>query len=190
MSLTNAERAARHKENLKKQGYKACQVWLDKETQNMLDSLLVTNKELTKEKALQTLLKFSLGLVTGNNAVTGNAYKFVASNVAPYEYVTSNELKNHVFSKNGNNDVTSNDEYAVTGNDDSGNNDVTSNDEYAVTGNDELLIFDLDKSKAIAKDLKVKGMTANRIAKELARRGYGNRYGKMFSKSSINKWKC
>jgi len=55
--------------------------------------------------------------------------------------------------------------------------------------NEDKLIFDLDKSKAIAKDLKVQGMTANQIAKELARRGFGNKLGKPFSKSSINKWK-
>jgi len=53
----------------------------------------------------------------------------------------------------------------------------------------DKLIFDLDKSKEIAKDLKVKGMTANQIAKELAQMGYGNKFGKIFSKSSVNKWK-
>jgi len=52
----------------------------------------------------------------------------------------------------------------------------------------DKLIFDLDKSKAKAKDLKAQGMTANQIANELARRGYGNKFGKTFSKSSINKW--
>jgi len=206
MAMTNAERAARHKENLKNQGYKPYQVWLDKETQVMLTLLLVTNEELTKEKALQTLLKFGLGLVTGN--VTSNDYKVVTSN---NERVTSNELTNYVFSQitdsNDNNAVTSNDNISVTSNDNNesltknfvtsnendavtSNKSVTSNDNISVTSNDNAaLIFDLDKSKAIAKALKAQGMTANQIAKELARRGFGNKFGKPFSKSSINKWK-
>jgi len=50
------------------------------------------------------------------------------------------------------------------------------------------LRFDLEKSKAIAAELRGQGLTANQISRELARRGYGNQKGKAFIKSSINKW--
>jgi len=50
------------------------------------------------------------------------------------------------------------------------------------------LRFDLEKSKAIAAELRGQGLTANQISRELANRGYGNQKGKAFIKSSINKW--
>jgi len=46
----------------------------------------------------------------------------------------------------------------------------------------DKLIFDLDKSKAIAKDLKAKGMTGNEIANELAQMGYGNKFGNLVNR--------
>jgi len=47
---------------------------------------------------------------------------------------------------------------------------------------------DLEKSKAIAAELRGQGLTANQISRELARRGYGNQKGRPFIKSSINRW--
>ena len=51
------------------------------------------------------------------------------------------------------------------------------------------LIFDLEKAKAITKDLRAQGLTSVEISNKLARQGFGNKHGKPFSKSSINKMK-
>jgi len=191
MSLTNAERAARHKENKKKQGYRLIHVWVDPELNAMIESLLVTRQNLTKEKALQSVLYDAFKAVTSN--VTSNKTSVASNEII----VTSNdkmlsentELKEKIELLNKRIVEL---EKAVTSNKQAVASNVTSN-KTIVTSNDSNMTsqvkFDLAKSKEIAKELKAQGYTGNMIAAELTRQGYGNKFGKPFSKSSINKWK-
>ena len=184
MALTQAERQKRYREKLKQQGRVLWHLWVDTELNKSIEKLLVTKENISKEKALQSFLHKAVVCVT-SNATSHN--QSVTSNV------TSNDniLKENKQLKAKNAElqtrlnelekvVTSN----VTNNETSVTNNVISN-ETNVTSN---LIFDLEKAKAIGTELKAQGMTANQISSELARQGYGNKRGKPFSKSSINKW--
>jgi hypothetical protein len=183
MALTQAERSARHKEKLRKQGRVLLHLWIDAELDTLIKKLLSTNKnlsDLSKEKALQTVLFDAVKCVTSN--VTSNEINVASNNkildenkelTAKVERLQTrlNELENSVTSN-----VTSNESIVPS--------NVATN-EKSVADN---LIFNLEKSKVIATKLRGQGLTANQISKELANRGYGNKNGAPFIKSSVNKW--
>ena len=59
MALTQAERSARHKEKLRKQGRVLLHLWIDAEFDILIKKLLATNSnqsDLSKDKVLQTVL--------------------------------------------------------------------------------------------------------------------------------------
>jgi len=65
---------------------------------------------------------------------------------------------------------------------------VVTKDDKETQEQEKTLVFDLEKAKALTAELKAQGMTGKEIVAELTRQGYGNKRGKPFSKSLINKW--
>ena len=105
--------------------------------------------------------------------------RIIADNIADNDKNSNLEKENNALSKK-----IKDLELLIARNDDSIADNIASNEKSV----DSNLIFDLEKAKVIAIELKSKGLTGNEIANELTRQGYGNKRGKPFSKSSVNKW--
>ena len=165
MALTRAERQKRHRDKLKQQGRVLWHLWIDTELNKSIEKLLVTKENVSKEKALQSFLEEAVKCVTSNEINVKSNDSILKENKQLKAKNAELQTRLNALEKG----VTCN----------------VTNNEKDVVGN---LTFDLEKSKVIAAELRGQGLTANQISRELARRGYGNKYGKPFIKSSINKW--
>jgi len=137
------------------------------------DKILSENKQLTSENdkligriyQLEKIVAGQLQSITGNDLIVSETLDLKVEKDSLKAKSTESEKMITANRKN------------ITGND---------KNDKSPTKN---LSFNLVESKKIATELKAQGLTGNQIAAELARRGYGNKYGKPFSKSSVNKWK-